>query len=176
MNATSATDPADALLAAWSIRAATQVRRRLRDARAHAEAGRLTDASERIGELAADLVHDVMRPARGEFYRDAFTAALLDGDPRIVDTAIRPTTEGRQAAQMAPIAGRDQAAELQAALAGAANELHLAANAESPAEWYAGWERRHGEALNGRVRSDLSDAQIALREAIGQIVIRPEFR
>jgi hypothetical protein len=171
-----ATDPADALLAAWSARAADLVRRRLRDARAHAEAARMSDAEDRLVELGADLVHEVLRPARSEFHRDGFTAALSDADPRVVDTTIRPTAESDRAAQTAPIAGRDQAKDIEAAVVEACSRLRLSANAEPFRGWHAGWELHHRAVLAGRIRSSLSDAQIALREAISQIVIKPEFR
>jgi hypothetical protein len=43
----------------------------------------MSDAVDRLSELGADLVHDVLRPARGEFHRDAFTAALSDARPNL---------------------------------------------------------------------------------------------
>jgi hypothetical protein len=177
----STASPEDAALAAWSTRATDLVRRRLRDARAHAEAGRMSDAAERLDELNSALVRGVIRPARGEFYLDAHTTALSELDPRVVDPEARPSTEGAEAAKSARIGGRDQSREVKAAVDSARLGLTLAfaRPTDDPSvrdAFMRNWERRHSEAIAGTTRTLLSDAQIALREAIGKIVIRPEFR
>jgi hypothetical protein len=171
----------DSTLRRWSVEARTHIRRRLRDARAHAEAGRSFDAAERLAELTAAIKREILEPARREFYCDGFTTALSELDPGIVDPTVQPTVAGSLAAITAPIGGRDQAKAIGSSIEAARGELRFldVVDFDDPSTRSAAidtWERRHSERIGQLVTTSLSDAQIALREAISQIVIKPEYR
>jgi hypothetical protein len=85
--------------------------------------------------------------------------------------------EGYSAATTAPIGGRDQARTVRRLVDGARNELRLGAAAfGTRSAALDTWERRTGATVHATIRTLLSDAQISLREAVSQIVIKPEFQ
>ena len=171
----------DDLLAAWTTRGNDAIWKRLRDARSHAESGRLGDATERLDELERVLTNDILGPARERFYHDGFAAGLLDLPEEIRDPDVVASPDGARAARLAPIGGRDHAKTIHAAVDEAKHGLKLAAGTSwgDPATGEAmheTWERRHRSALGTTVRVLLSDAQIALREAVSRIMIKPHLR
>jgi hypothetical protein len=171
----------DDALRPWLVRSSSLIANRLRDARAHAEAGRAADAASRLDELATALAEDILGPAREQFYLQAFRDHRLELDPSIVDQSVAPNRSGAFAARRAPILGRDQVQELRWLLDGAWQDLQLAAVATyadpgvRPAV-HETWEIRHRGRLKTATTAALSDAQTALHHAIGRLLIRPELR
>jgi hypothetical protein len=161
-------DHLDDALRPWLARSAHAIASRLRDARAHAEAGRPIDAHDRLEELHRSSVA-TLRDARGKFYDDAFR------HHRSPDSALTPTQEGRITAQSAKISGYNHEHEIRAAIDHTAEQLHLATVARqldpvrrsTPFEL---WEQHHSQKLTSHMRGMLSDAQIALHEAIGFLI------
>jgi hypothetical protein len=134
------------------------IARRVADARAHAEAGRLLPAAERLTELGTALA-DHVQNARGRFYRDAFR----DLDPAIHRYGIHPDEAGEEVARNAPIAGHE-IHHLAGPNAAAQSDLSRIAGA-GPA-FFAAWEARHAGAITRHMHGHLSDAQIALWNTI----------
>jgi len=171
----------DALLDAWTARAGSAIWTRLRDARSHAEVGRIDDATARLDELERDLVNNVLHPARERFYRDGFAMGMADLPPEIVDPDVAPSEDGARAAQRAHIGGRDHAKAVKAAIDDARHGLKLAAgtswgDAAAGRAIHENWETRHRSAIGATMRGLLSDSQIALREAVSRIMIKPHLR
>jgi hypothetical protein len=158
----------DDALRPWLVRSAHAISSRLRDARAHAEAGRPIDAHDRLQELHRSTVA-TLRDARSRFYDDAFRAH------RHVHSLLTPTQEGRLTAQSAKIAGYNHEHEIRQAMDHAGEQLHLATVARdldplrrsTPLEI---WEGHHRDKLTNHLRGILSDAQIALHNAIGHLI------
>jgi hypothetical protein len=137
------------------------------------------DAGARLDELERFLVREVLRPARREYYRDAFPTVAADLPPELLDSTVTPSAEGPDSAATAPITVSDQAKMIKTAVDEARHGLKLAAvtsfgDAAIKPVVHETWERRHRSAIGSTVRLILSDAQIALREAVGQIVIKSE--
>ena len=178
-------DPADQAqldaLRPWLVRASHLIHNRLRDARAHAEAGRFDDGASRLDELAIALVEDILHPAREAFYRDSIRTHRLELDPSIVDETFAPTRAMAHTAKHFPILGIDQAADLGRLAAAATDELRLAAYANHydaivRAAAHQTWELRHRDRLKSATEMHLSDAQVALHNAVRVLMIRPELR
>jgi hypothetical protein len=177
-------DQLDRDLAPHTTRAFALIDSRLADARAHAERGALQTGKARLAELAGSLGRH-LRDARGAFYRRSFALHRQAGlDPTIHQTELQPTPEGEKVARDAQIFGRnadldlaglveDSSTALQSAYLSAADDRTPRAAAQ--ALWSA-WENDQHERLMGFAERELSDAQIAIYNAIGRILVRPELR
>jgi hypothetical protein len=175
-------DTRDDRLRPWVARASVLIWDRMADARAHAQVGRITEAGQRLDELRLGLLDDQSRTgsllsnARAAFYRAAFREEPHDPD---IHQVVRPDPSGELAARFSPIAGRNQYQDLRAAITAAADGLHRLAAAAGPErrqELLEDWERRERDRLIGQTRRTLSDAQVALSEAVSRIRIKPELR
>src|SRR5262245_39599807 len=78
----------------WTRQAEALIARRVGDARAHAEAGRLPAAAERLAELGGALAGHI-RDARAAFYHQAFR----DRDPAVHRDDLHPDAEGERVAR-----------------------------------------------------------------------------
>jgi hypothetical protein len=178
----------DDQLRPWLHRAGGLIRNRLADTRAHAEAGRALEANERLAELRRDLIDDqsgagsLLSNARAAFYRQAFHAEPFDDR---IHRELRPDPAGELAARFSLIAGRNQyldARLLIEEITGSMRGLAAVQAADigyGPDNWPArwdGWQKRHTEALTSHVHGTLSDAQMALTEAVGRVRIKTELQ
>jgi hypothetical protein len=169
-----------AVLVPWLRRAGNVVSSRVHDARSHASDGMTGKADERLTELAVSLRY-LLESARSEFYTKAFTTQLMLLDRRLVIPGLGPTTEGEQAARLAPIQGVDQASTIAASVEKARRELALAVAAtyNQPPQRAVGlevWEKRHAKLIATTANLALGTSQVALFQAVGQLLIRPEIR
>jgi hypothetical protein len=142
--------------------------------------GELADASDSLDELKGDLV-DHLADARCSFYRDAFPAQWAILDPEIVDPDMGPTEDGVEIAGTAPILGEDQAGHIDAIVERARQEIMLTAGVYADAPdarmaAYKSWVIRYGESIGLTMEASLSNAQVALYEAVGRLLIRKELR
>lgn len=172
-----------ARLLPWANRADELIGRRIADAKAHAAAGRLGEAGDRLAELRVALAGPrmadgvgVLADARAQFLRQSFAAIRPSLDPAIHRTDLAPSAELERTARTAPVgrADRDHSAEALALADDAARDLAAAA-AGSPGSLDA-WESSQRERFGLWTRRHLSDAQIALREAVARLHVRPELR
>jgi hypothetical protein len=161
----------------WTDRAAGLIGRRIEDARQHAAVGNLPVAENRLRELyhaAAQTVSD----ARGHFYRSSFRAHEID--PEIHQTGLGPTQDGEQAARNSPILGRSYDLDFRDLVEDARAALQSAGLAEQSsgpdAPYLENWAEEHRQRITARVAGELSNSQIAIFEAVGQILIKPELR
>jgi hypothetical protein len=162
---------------------------RLGDARAHAEAGRVFEANDRIAELRRRLIDDqsgegsILSNARAAFYRQAFHAEPFD--PRI-HQELGPEPAGELAARFSQIAGRNQYVdtrlvieEIGGSLRGLRDSQTIVGDAKGADYWqgqWDAWHKRHAERLTTHMCLTLSDAQMALHSAVGEMRIKPELR
>jgi hypothetical protein len=156
------------------------IKRRLRAARSHADASLLVDANDALDELKEQLLASLLL-ARQEFYTQAFPAQWSRLDPEIVDPEKGPTEEGLEQATSFPILNSDQASDLALAVERARKELMLAAGAYAQEILmrplaYANWERTHRDAITIAAIMALSNAQVALFQAVGRLLIKKELR
>ena len=164
-----------AALRPWVDRANGMIERRLADARLHAETGSLPTANARLSELAGSLSRHI-GDARGHFYRSAFTQHRRIGlDPNVHDLTAAPTPEGEAAARDAEILGRNHFLDVLDLVSDAEAGLQSATLAGG-GDHLGNWVHEHRDRLANRVRGELSNSQIAIFEAVGQILVRPEFR
>jgi hypothetical protein len=159
----------------WAVDVRRLVWARLLDARAHAEAGRLADATKRIHELRESLKGAVLGPAREEFYRQAFGAAHATLDPELVDKSVVPTAEGAAVARSVPIAGQDHFALLDSVVEAARRGLQIVA-ASGRREAIGAWQARQAEVIERLVTRLLSDAQVGLREAVARLTTKADVQ
>jgi hypothetical protein len=157
---------------------------RLADARAHAQIGDLPTARQRLYGLQGELVGK-LKDARGHFYKKSFAYHRANGlDPAVHDMGLQPTPEGEEVARDAKIFDRwlevelrditrDSAAAL-TSVALAANDSRTPEHAAS-ALW-SGWQTEQHRRFGGRAKQDLSDAQVALYEAVGRMFVLPNLR
>jgi hypothetical protein len=172
----------DAALRPWTARAAELVARRVADARAHAESGRVSDAHARLDELRHGLLGarrndsaGLLRDARAAFYRAAFDdhAPL---DPAIHQTDLGPSADDAEWIRTTPHFDADWL-RLEAVLAEARGHLSQSAAATSErADLLAGWEARHRDRLTVATRGMLSDSQMTIHHVVGRLLIKPELR
>ena len=157
---------------------------RLADARAHAERGDLPTAKERLDELGGTLI-ERHGEARGHFYRRSFALHRQVGlDPTVHQVELQPTAEGERAVRGATIFGRNLPLDIRDLVADSAASLTsttLAANdprtpAHQAAALWSTWQAEQQRRLVGHARRELSDAQIAIFNAVGRILIRPDLR
>jgi hypothetical protein len=159
----------------WLDRATGMIDRRIADARVHAAAGNLPAAERRLGELTESLTRH-LGDARSHFYRSAFVAHRRNGlDPAIHDTAMAPTPEGEAASRSAEVLGRNYVHDVLDLVSDAQAGLQSATLAGGR-EYLDGWAREHRDRIESRARSELSNSQIAIFEAVRQILVKPEFR
>lgn len=173
------TDALDAALRPWILRSDDLIARGIADARAHAELGRAVDAHARLDELRGGVLA-IQQDARAEFYRRAFDAHR---DPDIHRTDVGPSEDGERAARDAQIGGQDLWLEAARWATAAARELSgaYAAARTLPDEAtrtaaFSAWEARHRDAIRHWSRTALSDAQMALHNVVGHILVRPEMK
>ena len=114
--------------------------------------------------------------ARAHFYRSAFAQHRHAGlDPDVHQLGLAPTPEGEAAARRTEIMGRRYAFDLIDLVSDAEAALTSAALAGG-GQHLENWTAENGDRLSSRVRSELSTSQIAIFEAVGQILIKPELR
>jgi hypothetical protein len=167
-----------AALRPCAARAAGLIARRIDDASQHAAAGKLSTAEQRLSELHGSLARHIS-DARPSFFRQAFRQHQ-PLDPAVHQTSLAPTAEAEAAARDARILGRsydldfrDLVEDARAAL----QSVALAKQSSGPdAPYLEQWAAEHGQRITARAQSELSNSQIAIFEAVGQILIKPEFR
>jgi hypothetical protein len=166
-----------AALRPWTAAASSLVGRRLSDVRQHAAAGYLGTAEMRLTELRESLQRHVAN-ARGYFYRRAFVQHPRD--PAVHRLDLGPDADGEHAVRTLPILGRSYVHEIDDLIQDARAGLQSAALAEESsgpdAPYLENWAAEHAERITARVHGELSNSQIAIFEAVGQILVRPEFR
>ncbi len=156
-------------------RAAGIVARRLADAKTHAAAGNLPTANRRLAELTESLSRHVA-DTRGHFYRAAFAQHRRNGlDPAIHQVDLTPDPEGEAVVRKTPVLGRNYVADFLDIVADAEAGLQAAVLAGG-GDYLEAWEAEHSDRLTGRATAELSNSQIAIFEAVGQILVKPEFR
>jgi hypothetical protein len=180
---------ADEALRPWVERAGRLITDRLADARAHAEAGRTFEANQRLAELRRELFDretadggSLLSNARAAFYRQGFHAEPFD---LAIHRPLYPGQAGELAARFSLIGGRNQYLDARlliedavGSLRGLASTAAILRDSKPPEHWPAqfdGWERRQAGRLTSHFRSALSDAQMALYSAVGQLRIKPEL-
>jgi hypothetical protein len=171
----------ESILRGWLGPSSVLIWRRLEDAAARASAGRLPTAEARVLELGGELVRRI-GDARGHFYWSAFDLHRRGGlDPAIHDLNVSPDRDGEQVARTARVFGRDPRIEIVDLHDDARAALQSAALADErpsvePSSWLENWRTEFTNRITGTVHRMLSDSQIALFEAVGQILVKPEFR
>jgi hypothetical protein len=151
------------------------VSRRLADAQAHAAAGNHDTAKARVDELGTALYNHIS-DGRAAFYRAAFAQHARAGlDADIHQIGIGPTPEGEQAARRATVLGVSHADQIVDVTRDADAALDTAILAGG-GDWLDGWRSDYAEQFGSIARSALSDSQIAIYEAVGQILVKPELR
>jgi hypothetical protein len=162
----------------WTDRAAGLVQRRIEDARQHAAVGSLLTAEARLLDLLGSLTRHVS-DARGHFYKQSFNMHGNAGlDPAVHQIGLWHTAEGEAVARTVPILGRSyQVHDLVKDARAALQSAGLAEQSSGPdAPYLENWAAEHGERIAARVSGELSNSQIAIFEAVGQILVKPEFR
>ena len=167
-----------------------------RDARPTRQAGRTTEASARMAELTTSLVGTttairnglvisgggVLSDARALFYRQAFHEQPFD--PAVHDD-VAPEATGEVAARFSPIGGRNQHDDVRQTIGKASMTLRALSDAAKTAGpgpdafWptaFASWQSNVTQTLTNRLHGTLSDAQMALCEAVAQVRIKPALR
>jgi len=179
----------DDALRPWLVRAGRLIADRLADARAHAEAGRTFDASQRLAELRRNLLDDMsgagslLSNARAAFYKQAFHAEPFDGR---VHRDVLPDPAGELAARFSLIGGRNQyldarmkLEEITGSLRGLGDVATIAGDSKPAEHWRAqfdGWQKRHTEGLTRHMHLALSDARAALTTAVSDVRVKPSVR
>ena len=140
-------------------------------------------AAERLEELRRGLVDDqtgkgsLLSNARASFYRQAFHHEPFD--PALHDP-VRPDQAGELAARFADIAGRNQYQDLRRTIEDAGTSLKrlqaVVAQDTNKADHFDLWQNRQRDRLLAHTGTALSDAQVALSEAVSRIRVKPELR
>jgi len=165
----------------WRREALDLVANRLSDARAHTEAGRLAVGLARVEELGGALA-ELLGNARAAYYYSAFAAQRPLLDPAIHRLDLSPNKEGELWARLTPIAGRDQALVLAGLIGEAGSMLEHTDAAErqsdpaTRADAFEEWEDTQRDELQQFMRAALSAAEVALREVIRRLHVRPELQ
>lgn len=167
----------------WLNRARGMVDRRFADARAHAAGGRLEDAQSRLDELTRSLSGHIS-DARATFYRDAFKWHRSHLDPEIHLMDELPYADGEAVARLVKIGGRDAYADLGHLVDKAKHALAVAHAAADDHRVQpdlrdtilSAWEVTNRDGVHHFARSTLSDSAVAIHQAVGRILIKPERR
>jgi hypothetical protein len=162
----------------WTDRAAGMIERRLEDARQHARGGSIGVGRSRLTELFGSLDRHIS-DARASFYRQAFQQHGRAGlDPEVHQVGLGPDHQGELAARAAPLFGRHYRDELLDVVADAQASLTSAALAEisGSGSFLNSWAGQNRDRLAALTARQLSDGQIAIFEAVGQILVKPELR
>lgn len=161
----------------WTDRAVGVIERRLEDARLHAAAGQIPIARSRVVEVYRVLDQHVA-DARAAFYRSAFQQHTRAGlDPDIHQVGLGPDHEGEQSARSAPILGRRFGSDMMDVVEDAIAAMTSAALADqSGGSFLQSWADQTRDRVASLTARELSTAQIAIFEAVGQILIKPELR
>jgi hypothetical protein len=162
----------------WTARAAGMIERRLEDAQTHARGGNLPVANRRLAELLTAVATHIS-DARASFYRQAFRQHQ-PLDPDVHQLGLGPDHQGEAAARSAAILDRSYHAELLDVISDAQASLTSAALADQSGtaggSFLQSWTDQNRDRLIGLTARQLSDAQIAIFEAVGQILVKPELR
>jgi len=174
----------DDALRPWLARAGRLIADRLADARAHAEAGRVFDANQRLNELRRDLLDDqsgagsLLSNARAAFYRAAFTAEPFDGSRH---RPLRPEPAAELTARFGLIGGRNQYLDARLKMDEIVGSMRGLSSVQAsgigyrdgtwPARW-DGWQKRHTDGLTSYMATALSNAQTTLTDAVGQLMVK----
>jgi hypothetical protein len=163
-----------AALRPWLARATSIVERRIADARMHAAAGSLPTADARLGELYGSLARHVS-DARGHFYRVSFAyhRSALDGTIHRIE--IFPSADGELGARNARILGRSYDLDFRSLVDDAKAGL-VSAVLAGGGDYLGNWSIDHRDRIVARATQELSDSQIAIFEAVGQVLVKPELR
>jgi hypothetical protein len=176
----------------WVARARAAITARFADARAHAERGSTIEANARLRGLTAELGGSLAKPetglvgeARAAFYRDSFALQRRRLDPEVHDLDLAPSADDVLVAQRHPIGGRHFPLAIQDIVtddAGRSLDMAIAVvmtGDTSPGAKQAvldTWQRKYSEKAAARVESELKTTAIALYEAVGRLMLRPEYR
>lgn len=157
----------------WKDKVANAVRKRLRDARLYAELKRADTATalDRLDELG-EALSQILSDARAGFYQQAFDLHRLDWDPE-VHRDVYPDPDGEDAARHKMIGNLDQHRDIHRLIEEAKQGLRTRVSAALP---LGTWEGQHRDAIGARIKRHLNDAQVALHEAVGQVLIQPHLR
>ena len=116
---------------------------------------------------------------RGTFFRQAFRQHQ-PLDLELHQVGLGPTAEAEAAARDARILGRSYDLDFRDLVEDAKAALQSAALAEQSSgpdvPYLQNWAAEHGQRITARVHGELSNSQIAIFEAVGQILIKPEYR
>jgi hypothetical protein len=160
----------------WTACARKLVERRLRDARVHGQHADWRDAEDRLDELSPELTAHTLAPAREQFYRDAFE---LHHRHLPIDSAgqqLSPTDDGVRHARTAriPVGAKliDQHAEMRDVVTRAKRDLRTYGGVYATKAGFDAWEKRQNGHVGNTVAGHLSDAQIAIHEAVGALMVR----
>ena len=142
-----------------------------------------------MNELRRNLLDDqsgaasLLSNARAAFYRQGFRAEPFDP---AIHRPLNPDPTGELAARFSLIGGRNQyldgrlvLEEITGSLRGLGDVATIMRDSKPPEHWraqYDAWQTRNTAFLTGHMHGTLSDAQIALYEAVGRIRIKPELQ
>ncbi len=138
----------------------------------------LSGAVTALRWLGLEELHEALyehaQEARGAFYRAAFGQHARAGlDPEVHQLGLQPDHSGEAAARAARILGRSFPADLRGLIRGAAGGLLSVGTGDDDARM---WRLVQAKRLTDLARRELSDSQVAIHQAIGQILIKPELR
>lgn len=131
-------------------------------------------AHARLAELAMSLAAHV-GDARATFYRTAFDAQKRAIGPEHRSDVVADA-RGERAARTATIGRTDHYAEIATAISDAAAGLRLVVATGYDATALQLWEGTHRDRIGTAVDAALTDSQIAIFEAVGRLLIRPDLR
>ncbi len=157
----------------WTAPRRKIVERRLRDARVHGQHGEWRDAEDRLDELSNELTERSLAPAREQFFRDAFDLHRyhLPIDSR--GHQLAPTTDGARDARTVriPFGSKlvDQYAEMRETVTRARRDLRTYGGVHATKASFDAWEKRQTTHIGNAIAGHLSDAQIAIYEAVGAL-------
>jgi hypothetical protein len=109
-----------------------------------------------------------------QFLPSGISAARRAGlDPAVHQIGLGPDADSEQAARRARILNTVYWDDFQYLVEDARAALQ---SAGPDALYLQNWAAEHGERIAARANMELSNSQIAIFEAIGQILVKPEFR
>ena len=152
MNATAPDRELLAALRPWLDRAEGLVDRRLADARAHAAAGSLPTAENRLRELTGSLNRHVGDARAISTGRPSASTAAAASTPTSTSSGWHRPRKGRRRRDGRPIMGRDYTIDLVDLVGDAQAGLQSAALAGG-GEYLDAWQLGHRDRLVGRVRA-----------------------